>query len=503
MRWLITIIMFLAFAQSAQAVEYKVQRGDTMSQLSVRHTTTVKSLDSANPQIATRNAKYTGEKRYWLWEGQIIDVPSTKSTKQAAVAKPVEKIKRNSQGVGQWKVVNGNPFGLHRNPATALLRLPDSTMTVDDKEALAVSIQQSSEPYQVKSGELFDWVLFGNYYWQSKVAWVGKEPLEAEIWPEVSISSARICRVTRTKGCKNLEVNCEDAPLAIEPALPVAALPPPIIEPLPAVVPPVEPPVIILPHVQPPVAVPLVVLPPVKKYSHEEYLFSGTGSNPLEHYVFYGVDGTFYFKEYGTGKRKFRTGVSAQLVGWKGETNGVSFKGNKQLIGLAHEIKKGEDSLTFKLRLGKKFSDITSEEGKYRDKEAFTLLNMEVVNVFEVQKGKILQLSQIGTVVDIDLGGEKNSTFNGSKIDPAKDPRLSGNEYKIFVELDNTKFKKVTPYLSTQYEYREGDENNALDLKLGAKFLKDNKLDISAGHRTSSKYPEEVIGQVSYKISFD
>ena len=504
MKWVITIIMILMSSLSALAFEYKVQPGDTLSKVAALHATTPKKLYKANPQIAKRNAKYTGEKKFWLWQGQTIDVPEIPS-------QPVEMIKRNAKGIAQWKIAGGKPFGPHRDPALALMHLPDcSGLNLMDKMTLAVTIKHPSEPYTVKPGELFDWMSFDNYLWQQRVAWAGDKPLAAEAFREVNISGDRVCRVIRPEICSNPGVSCRHV---LPPPPPAAKLPPPVFPPIstakllptqpppppPAakLPPPVFPPVSTakLPPTQPqpPTSVQPIPKPGLFQPSYESFLFYGNYRNSRGGFQFYGTDDSIFPIRYGTDKLNFRTGLSVQAVGWDGHINTVKFQGHKAVIGAAQKINTSGGETTLKARYGKKSGEFTADSGQYHANESVKLVNLEAYHDFPEYNGKLFQMAQFGAVVDIDVGGSKSSTFNNSPIDNLTDPRTNGTEYRVWAQNYIYTSPNFKPYIAGQAEYRESDHNKSIEPKLGAKMFR-NALDVNTGLRFNSGQAKEEYG---------
>lgn len=217
----ILIIIMLLLSSGAQAGEYTVQPYDTLCKIAAAYQgLTAKTLYRANRRIIDkRNQKLFGAKKFWVYTGQKLQIPSEYAAKKAVPSKTAfgkEQIKRDMNGVGQWKVAGGNAFG-QRNPIQALEQLPEPFFTDQDRQLLIKAYGQPAEPITVKPGQLFDWALFGNYRWQDKVRWSGLKNLEAEIWPEARLGN-RNCRLLRVRVCNNFEIICQAVP-ATEPVI--------------------------------------------------------------------------------------------------------------------------------------------------------------------------------------------------------------------------------------------------------------------------------------------
>jgi LysM repeat protein len=225
----IIAIAILLLSAAAQAGEYTVQPQDTLCKIaSAYHGLTAKALYRTNKQmIDKRNQKLSAAKRFWVYPGQTLQIPSGNEAKKTAVIRAASsgrQIKRDANGVGQWKTAGGNAFG-QRNPIQALGQLPSSSFADQDKQTLIKTYGQPAKPFMVKPGQLFDWVLFGDYHWQEIVRWSGPKDLEAEIWPE-AILGDRACRLLRTRLCNNLEIICQTIP-ATAPVIPTPESTPP------------------------------------------------------------------------------------------------------------------------------------------------------------------------------------------------------------------------------------------------------------------------------------
>ncbi len=407
-------------------------------------------------------------------------VPTEKKAQKAEAAKTGKPVVKTTAGVFLWTVAGGNPFG-KRDHRKALSQLP-----TDDQELKDLLIKSfttnAPQAATVKPGTDFDWILFGAYQWVHTARWSGKEELQAQVWPEFE-HKGRFWRITLTAKCNNLEISSREKP----PAPPEAPQQPP---PAPPVKKEGSPPP---PAKQPPKQAPPASKPPCTSCSwapdYKGSLFMaprwGVNYPNKDHEMIYGGEMDIFPGYCGSEDSKFVPGVSIKGVGWDGqfgEKNGslLKFNGNQIVYGGVAEYRQPNDLSILHLRYGEQKGRAYNNTG-YDGTEENELINLEARHLHKTGHSWPSEVQVAGSA-NIDIGGKKKSSVNGTPLTTVQDPRRDQSQYAVMVQASAYASDTVEPLAGLVVDHTPGAKMTGVEPYVGAKVLEE-QLEPSARYR--------------------
>lgn len=428
---------------SATAGGYTVRKGDSLSKITARlGITDWKILYYVNQDIVGNNPDR-------VFPGQKLRLPD--------------------KDIYYWVNEGWDPYGNKglKEAVNSFKRLPDPVKEV----SYLLMKDAPGEDGFIAPGERLDEMHFGSGLAHDVVNATGK-PIATKVW---TIEYKDNLYTFYKPGCTNWSYKAEKRYPSEVKAAPPAAKPEEKVE---------EPtkPLVSIPEkepaeeVAPPVQEELAVMqkaPEEPKTDYDLAIFAGryklTDAETEGNFSYYGIDGTlFLVNHFDDGEWKL--GPSFQLTGWNGKADGAGFKGKKGLIGAEVQHITDNHKTSFKLRLGGKDGEVSAVGGLYRAEESNRILNLEAYRQWW-WKRKWFSGFLAGARADIDISGDKSSSFNGVPISSADDPRRDQSEYAVWGQADIYKVNGLTAFLIGAGGYRGFDENLFLEPGVGVKLF--------------------------------
>ena len=405
-RILIIMIMLLVSATaSANAATYIVKKKDCLSKIAVNYHVKWPALYKANKQII-KNPDL-------IYPGQVLQIPEKGKAADSSVAKKPFF----------WDRMNGKPFGRHRDYKKGIRSFNDQLIA---KEEIIAKIEAGeSEDHVIKAGDRFEQMLSGNYEVKNNVVARFKHNKKKEFQAKkycVTVGAEMFC--VAQPDCFNWPWWSEIR--EIKPLPP----PPPIVEleqPKPLMM-------MLLIPTQPQATQPPEVTPAVDEcsISYESYAWAG-------HYAafegggqssYYGGKANVFLCQHETLWGTMREGVGFTINGWDGDNSGYNFRGDRWTIGPVIDLttEKGSRFATT-VQIGEQKDRGHDGQGYKAVQDTRILYLGQSADFYDVSE----HIFKVESWLDasIDIGHDKESTWQGWSISQADDPAENKTNFSV------------------------------------------------------------------------
>lgn len=461
---------FVLATASANAGTYAVVKGDNLSKIGKTHNLAWQAIARANAD------KIKNPDR--IYPGQVLEIPTASDNKQTAAA-AVGFTPINSLGL--------YPFGSKRDgiKAIKMFSLPEEV-----KALLTAKVQNGefelSIASSIKKGDRFSEMIFGDYKMtKNRYANWDSSLLEAARLYTAEFEGFIYSLYDPLK-CHNWAWRSEKKKTEPEPGPEPEPEPKP--EPTPVVEKPVEQPPVVKAEVPEPVVAPPVV--DECSISYESYgwlghywaLKGGGESN------YYGGKANFFFCPHETAWGRMREGFGFTINGWDGDNSGYVFRGDRWTIGgVADLITKDGSRFTTSLQVGKQRDRGHDGQGYEAGQDTRILYFGQTADFYNVNK--YIHKTENWLDVAIDIGHDKESSWQGSPIPQINDPAENKTSISAGSRVYFWQTESFHGGLAGKGSYAFGD--HAIGLEAGP-FVSDKQdiVKIGAGfrHQFNSAY---------------
>jgi len=296
------------------------------------------------------------------------------------------------------------------------------------------------------------------------------------------------------------------------PPPPEEEITPPVVEvtPPPAAEPPakIKPPVV---EVTPPPAAepPKAVIPPIVEdkcsISYESYGWAGhywalEGGGQSD---YYGAKANVFYCPHETSWGRMREGVGAVINGWDGDNSGYEFRGNRWSIGpVVDLITKDGSRFTTTLQLGQQRDAGYDGVGYEASQKTKILYFGQTADFYNVSKSIFKTENWLDVVVDI--GHEKESSWQGWPISEANDPAENKSSISVGSRVYFWQTESFHGGLVGKGNYAFGDHSIGLE---AGPFVSDKEdiIKVGAGfrHQFNSAYETNNGSQIGIGMDLD
>jgi len=396
---IVSFLILFCVAGLAQAREHVVKKGECLSQIALQYGLKWPAVYQANKdKIKDPNL---------IYPGQVLQISEKGQATDSSVAKAFI-----------WKKGGTKPFG-QRDPAKAvkLFNLPEEV-----KAAFITAVKSGqTEDYRLKVGQRLEQQIFGHYRMVNNVVvQLPPNQLEAKIYCKFSFNG-RVYFLIRPLVCGNWAWWAEKE---VEQEIKPPAETPPEIK----TTEPKKMMMLLIPTEQvPEVPAKPKISPPIEgdkcSVSYESYGWAGhywalQGGGQSN---YYGGKGNFFFCPHETSLGKMREGVGATVNAWEGDNSGYNFRGSRWTVGpVVDLITKQGNRFTTTIQVGQQ-EDRGHDGAGYEASQRTRILYLgQTADLYHINK--YIFKSENWLDVNIDIGHDKDSSWQGSTIPQISDP---------------------------------------------------------------------------------